>query len=126
MLGGCASHVPPAPPPAPEPLPATAAPAPEPIREAAPPPSPAPRRPEPIKIDNSTIEAFRVSWERLRASLSPQQQLKLNDAVARLTFARYSGAPNLPGNLRNSPIVPEMIRDRIAGLTYVEIIALTP
>ncbi len=38
----------------------------------------------------------------------------------------YGGAADIPRNLRSSPIVPEMIRDRIAGLTYTEIIALSP
>jgi hypothetical protein len=45
--------------------------------------------------------------------------------VTRLTFAPYGDASNLPRNLRDSPIVPEIIRDRIAGMTYAEIIALS-
>jgi hypothetical protein len=61
----------------------------------------------------------------MRASLSLAQQADLSDAVVRLTFAGY-GATNIPTNLRSSPIVPEMVRDQIAGLTYTEIIALAP
>lgn len=85
----------------------------------------APRRPQPIRIDNASIESFRASYERLRSSLSPVQQADLTDAVVRLVFARYGGAANIPGNLRSSPIVPEMVRHRIAGMTYAEIVALS-
>ena len=126
LLGACSSMAPPQP--VVEPLPVQAP-------EAAPePPTPppqatprraAPARPREIRIDNTSIESFRVSWERLRASLSPAQQADLQSAVTRITFARYGGATNLPRNLRDSPIVPEVIRDRIAGLSYAEIIALS-
>jgi hypothetical protein len=122
LLGGCA--VPPRADVRPDPVPArTVSTVPEaPPQELTPPPPTPP--PQASRIDNSSIESFRTSWERLRASLSPAQQADLNVAVVRLTFARYGGATHLPANLRASPIVPEMIRDRIAGLTYAQIIAL--
>lgn len=90
------------------------------------PPAPPPQPPSEIRIDNRSLEAFRESWARMRASLSLAELAALNDAVARLAFVRYGGATNLPVNLRSSPIVPELIRDRIAGLSYAEIIALSP
>ena len=62
----------------------------------------------------------------MRTSLSPAQQTDLNDAIVQLTFADYGDVANYRANLRNSPIVPEMVRHRIAGLTYAEIIALSP
>ena len=116
---------PPVPTAEPEPI---QAPAPAAEPEPAAPAARAPRvaqRPREVRIDNSSIESFRTSWARLRASLSPTQQADLHSAVTRLTFARYGGASNLPRNLRDSPIVPEIIRDRIAGMTYAEIIALS-
>jgi hypothetical protein len=125
LLGGCAASVPPAPVGGPGPVPArveTPQPEPKPRQAAQPRPSP---RPQAVRIDNTSIESFRASWQRLRASLSPTQQANLNDAVMKLTFSGYGGT-NIPANLRSSPIVPEMVRDRIAGLTYSEIIALSP
>ena len=84
----------------------------------------APRPREP-RIDNTSIDAFRASWQRLRASLSDSQRTDLNAAVARLMSVRYGGGTDLPKNLRDSAIVPEMVRDQIAGKSYAEIIALS-
>ena len=128
LLGGCTfTPLVPAPP-VPDATPEQAAapatepePAPRPVAQAR----VVPQRPQAVRIDNTSIESFRSSWERMRASLSPSQQADLSNAVVRLTFAGY-GAANIPTNLRSSPIVPEMVRDRIAGLTYAEIIALSP
>jgi outer membrane biosynthesis protein TonB len=125
LLGACSSLSPPESVRAPEPIQA-----PEPQPEPAPPPQPAPQpkvaaRPREVRIDNTSLESFRASWQRLRASLSPAQQANLQNAVARLTFEPYGGGADLPRNLRDSPIVPEMIRDRIAGLTYAQIIELS-
>jgi hypothetical protein len=125
LLGGCAGTPPPQPEPLPKPVPAMAAP---PAREAPPPAvtqPPAPRRPQAVTIDNTSLASFRESWERLHASLSPAQRADLNQAVVELTFAGYGSVANVPANLRSSPIVPEMIRHRIDGLTYAEIIALS-
>jgi hypothetical protein len=132
LLGGCTglmgpmrSETPAEP--VPRPVPARAEPT---VAEAQ---APAPRqtratppRQQEIRIDNSSIDSFRASWQRLRATLSPMQQSDLNDAVVRLAFASYGGASDVPANLRNSPVVPETIRHRIAGLTYAEILALPP
>lgn len=125
LVGGCASL------PGPTPLPA-AAPAPQ----AQPQPQARPAEPSPpqvarqrppaaVRVDNASLESFRTTWQRLRASLSPPQQATLNGAVASLAFARYGSLSELPRNLRDSPIVPEMIRHRIDGMTYAEIVDLS-
>jgi hypothetical protein len=127
LLGGCSVLTAPPAEVRPEPVPAQIQPpASEAKPEQAAQPPARPRRPQAVRIDNTSIASFRASWERMRASLSRPQQTDLHDAVARLTFATYGGADDLPGNLRVSPIVPEMIRDRLGGLTYAEIIALSP
>ena len=127
LLGACSSlSVPPAPSPAPVTARAEPPQAEAPPQPAVQPPAPPPKRPREIRIDNHSIEAFRQSWALLRASLSAAERAALSDAVARLAFVRYGGGTNLPVNLRNSPIVPELIRDRIDGLSYSEIIALQP
>jgi hypothetical protein len=127
LLGACSTL---SPPPATPPAPAAARTEPmqveAPPRPAAEPARTPPRRPRVIRIDGRSIEAFRESWALLRASLSPAELAVLNDAVVRLAFVRYGGATNLPVNLRSSPIVPELIRERIDGLSYSEIIALQP
>jgi hypothetical protein len=124
LAGGC-SRLSAPPPAAPrEPAPVRIEPAEEAQSQPAPQPRAAPPPKPEARIDNSSLDAFRASWERLRASLTPEQRAALNDAVARLAFGSYAGAATLPVNLRNSPIVPEMVRDRIAGLTYAQIVAL--
>lgn len=126
LLGACSSLGPPPTPPPPiaaRASPPQTEPPPQPVVQ---PPAPAPKLPRVVRIDNHSIAAFRESWALLRASLSPTELAALNDAVVRLAFVRYGGATNLPVNLRLSPIVPELIRDRIDGLSFAEIIALAP
>lgn len=127
LLGACSTlgPAPPAAPPSPSIARAEPQPAEAPPPRAVQPPTRPPKRPHEVRIDNQSIEAFRRSWALLRASLSPAERAALNDTVARLAFVGYE-ATNLPANLRNSPIVPELIRDRIAGLSYSEIVALQP
>jgi hypothetical protein len=126
LLGGCVSVSPPLEvPPAPARTEVTPR-EPEQRPQEAEQPRPTPRLSQAIRIDNSSIESFRASWERMRTSLPPAQQATLDDAVVELTFADYGDVGGLPPNLRNSPIVPEMVRHRIAGMTYAEIIALSP
>jgi hypothetical protein len=132
LLGGCTGLTGPTrseAPAEPAPLPVTTRA--EPSVAVAQPPAPRPTRattprPQVVRIDNSSLGSFRASWERLRTSLSPRQQNELNEAVVRLAFASYGGANGLPANLRNSPMVPEMVRDQIDGLSYAEILALSP
>ena len=125
LLGGCTSLNPP--PPEARPLPVQAPEAqPAPAAPSAPAPRVATRQPRDLKIDNTSIESFRTTWQRLNASLSPAEKTDLNNAVARLAFARYPSVADLPKDLRDSPIVPETIRDRIDGLSYAEIVALSP
>jgi len=124
LATGCATVTGPrptaSPRPAPEPEPRPAPPA----RPAATPPAAQTiRQPAAVRVDSRSLESFRVSWQRLRASLSPAQQTSLNDAVATLALEGYGSVPGLPKNLRDNPIVPEMIRDRIHGLTYAESMA---
>jgi len=83
------------------------------------------RPPAAVRIDNASLESFRTSWQRLRANLSPAEQSALNGAVASLAFAGYDSHSDLPRNLRDNPIVPEMIRQRIDGMTYAEIVELS-
>jgi hypothetical protein len=124
LLPGCTSLNPPPPVARPEPIQAREAP---PAEVALPAPAPPPAAPQPkaLRIDNTSIESFRATWQRLNAGLSPAKKAALDNAVARLAFARYPGGADLPRNLRNSPIVPETVRDRLHGLSYDEIVALS-
>ena len=129
LLCGCTSLNPP--PPGARPVPVQAPDAP-PADIALPPPAPeaapraAARQPRALRIDNTSIESFRATWQRLNAGLSTAERFALNGAVSRLAFARYPGMADLPNNLRNSPIVPETVRGRLHGLSYAEIVALAP
>jgi hypothetical protein len=78
-----------------------------------------------VRIDNTSLASFRESWQKLYSGLSTAEQTRLRRAAAAIAFAPYSGVTNVPQDLRNSPIVPEIIRDQIDGLTYQEIIELS-
>ena len=124
LATGCATVTGPRPTPAPQPARAPEPQAPQARAPSTPPAVQAPRRPAAIRVDGRSLQAFRASWQRLRASLSPSQQTGLNDAVAAIALDGYGSVPGLPKNLRDNPILPEMIRDRLHGMTYAEIMAL--
>ena len=74
------------------------------------------------KIDNTTLESFRASWQALVSELKPNEQLQLQVAVVRIAFAGYTSATDVPDNLKS--IGPETIRDKIDGMTYTDIMKL--
>jgi hypothetical protein len=78
-----------------------------------------------LRIDNASLASFRASWQQLYRSLSPIERTNLNNAAVLIAFAPYRGVTEVPQSLRNSPIVPEMIRDQIDGMTYPQIIELS-
>ena len=79
----------------------------------------------PPRIDSTSLASFRRSWQELYGGLSPAEQARLTSAAAAIAFAPYRGATNVPLDLRYSPIVPEMVRDQIDGMTYLQIIELS-
>jgi hypothetical protein len=76
----------------------------------------------PAKIDNTTLESFRASWQTLVSQLKPDDQLQLQFAVVRIALAGYTSATDVPDNLKS--IGPETIRDKIDGMTYADIMRL--
>ena len=83
-------------------------------------PRPAPAAP---RIDNASLASFRSSWQKMSDSLSASDRTKLNRAAALIAFAPY-GAASVPLSLKDSPIVPEVIRDQIHGMTFAQIVQL--
>jgi hypothetical protein len=95
-------------------------------RTAVPPPPVVPvPRPAPAapRIDNASLASFRSSWQKMSDSLSASDRTKLNRAAALIAFAPY-GAASVPLSLKDSPIVPEVIRDQIHGMTFAQIVRL--
>ena len=74
------------------------------------------------KIDNTTLETFRASWEEVNSQLNPMEQLKLTFAAFRIAMAGYSSAEDVPDSLNSFSV--EAIRGKIDGLTYSDIIRL--
>lgn len=74
------------------------------------------------RIDDSSIEAFHASWDKLYNALSRTEQQQLQFAVVRIAMGHYRSAFDVPSNL--SDIGPETIRGEIDGMTYADIIAL--
>lgn len=74
--------------------------------------------PAPPRIDGSTPAAFEASWKALVASLSSEQQGKLNAAVLLI------GATKLHNSGFNEPASfgPETLRSELNGKTYEEIL----
>lgn len=78
-------------------------------------------RPE-AKIDNTTLESFRASWQQLTAQLNRTEQQNLQFAVIRIAMSGYHSAFDVPDSL--GTIGPETIRDKIDGMTYADIMKL--
>jgi hypothetical protein len=76
----------------------------------------------PAKIDNTTLESFRASWQALISQLNPNDQLQLQFAVVRIALAAYRSAADVPDDLQS--IGPETVRDKIDGMTYADIMKL--
>ena len=74
------------------------------------------------RIDNSSIEAFHASWDKLYSALPRTEQQQLLFAVIRIAMGHYRSAFDVPNNLGD--IRPETIRSEINGMTYAEIVAL--
>jgi len=74
---------------------------------------------QPLRVDGSTPEAFRASWSRLVASLSSEQQARLNTAVLLIgaTKQHASGYKGAAG------FGPETLRGDLDGKSYADIIA---
>ena len=75
-----------------------------------------------VRIDNSSIEAFHASWDKLYKGLSRTEQQQLQFAVIRIASGHYRSAFDVPNN--PNAIGPDAIRSEIDGMTYTEIIAL--
>ena len=72
----------------------------------------------PVRIDGSSQASFQSSWHDLVATLSSNQQARLNTAIlligsTKLHDSHYSGPPSFG---------PETLRSELNGKTYREII----
>jgi hypothetical protein len=77
-----------------------------------------------VRIDNTSIESFRSTWERLYRGLSRAERRTIENAVVRIALAPYHSPTEVPQSL-NRGIGPEVIRGQIGGMTYDEIIQLS-
>jgi hypothetical protein len=78
-----------------------------------------------VRIDNSSLETFHTTWDQLYQSLSRAERRNLENALVRIAFAPYRSVTEVPPDLLRGPIVPETIRDQIAGMNYAQIIELS-
>jgi uncharacterized protein YjaG (DUF416 family) len=78
-----------------------------------------------FRIDNSSLQSFRETWQRLYRSLSRAERRNLENAIPLIAFSRYHSVTEVPPALLRGPIGPETIREQIAGMTYEEIIELS-
>ena len=74
------------------------------------------------KIDNTSLESFRASWQALNAQLNATEQLQLQFAVVRIAMSPYRSVTDVPDNMKS--IDPETIRGQIDGMTYKDIMKL--
>jgi hypothetical protein len=79
---------------------------------------------EEVRIDGSSDKAVEQSYARMLGSLKGEQQIDLGTAIIQLNMIGISSAREMLADpeLRNPG--PVRIKDRIAGLTAAEIIAL--
>jgi hypothetical protein len=77
----------------------------------------------PLRIDGSTPEAFRSSWDRLHKSLTAQQQSQLDVAILPIALGKYRSLLDVPPSLM-AGIGPQNIRTEIDGMSFAEILDL--
>lgn len=63
------------------------------------------------------------SWDRMRRSLSREQQQQLDVALLPIAFGPYKTFKNVPPSLLTG-VGPENIRHQIDGMTFEQILAL--
>ena len=77
----------------------------------------------PLRIDGSTPETFRSSWDRMHKSLTPQQQSQLDVAILPIALGKYKSLLDVPPSLM-AGIGSQNIRAEIDGMSFAEILDL--
>jgi hypothetical protein len=77
----------------------------------------------PLRIDGSSTEAFRVSWQRMHHSLTREQQTQLDVAVLPIALGPYKSFTAVPPSLL-AGVGPDNIRTQVDGMTFEQILAL--
>lgn len=78
----------------------------------------------PTRIDASTDASIESSMARMMGALNPDQQIQLQMAILQLNLAGVSSARQMVGNPDLQHPTAAKVKDRIAGKTADEIIAL--
>jgi hypothetical protein len=76
-----------------------------------------------LRIDSSTSETFQSSWDRLRGSLTQQQQSQLDLAILPIALGKYKSFVDVPPSLL-AGIGPQNIRSDVDGMSFTEILDL--
>jgi hypothetical protein len=76
-----------------------------------------------LRIDSSTSETFQSSWDRLRWSLTRQQQSQLDLAIVPIALGKYKSFSDVPTSLL-AGIGPQNIRPDVDGMSFTEILDL--
>lgn len=79
---------------------------------------------QPIRIDGDSGAAFERSLQAMERSLTREQQIGLSVAILRIRMAGMESAEEAMESTGGQPILPIDVKDRLAGLTYEEILAL--